>query len=102
MGGFADLDFKPHPNWDGIQALAFFPNGYGVSVIKSDHSYGGPSGLYELAVLEGDADKSSLTYDTPVTSDVEGHLTPEMVSDLMAQVQALPPALSPQSEDLKS
>lgn len=46
---FDDLKFEPHANWNGVQAVAFFPNGYVASVIRADHSYGGPQGLYELA-----------------------------------------------------
>jgi hypothetical protein len=51
---FSELDFQPHPNpnWDGVQAKHFFGNGYGVSVIRSSHSYGGSDGLYELAVVK--------------------------------------------------
>jgi hypothetical protein len=34
---------------------------------------------------------SELVYDTPVTNDVEGHLTPDDVTRLMKEVEALPP-----------
>lgn len=91
---FADLKFNDrggkHPM--GKQARHFFPNGYGVSVICGPGSYGGPQGLYELAVLKGAADRSDLCYDTPVTDDVEGYLSPEDVSRLMGEVAALPNA----------
>jgi hypothetical protein len=93
---FADLQFNDrggaHPM--GEQAKFFFPNGYGVSVIRGQHSYGGLQGLYELAVLMGDADDFELTYDTPITDDVEGHLSPDDVSRLMAEVAALSAAKS--------
>ncbi len=89
MTTFDDLKFETHPNWpDGVQAKTKFTNGYGASVIKSIHSYGGPSGLYELAVLKGDEDE--LCYDTPITDDVMGYLTPERVTELLAQIEALP------------
>jgi hypothetical protein len=94
MAAFGDLKFESHKNHGaGVQAVAFFPNGYGVSVIQSPSSYGGNDGLYELAVLSGGADEYELTYDTPVTSDVEGWLTPDRVAELMAQVEALPARL---------
>ncbi len=87
---FDDLQFKPHPNHGvGVQATAFFPNGYGVSVIKSQYSYGGDAGLHEAAVFAGDADDHSLTYETTVTSDVEGHLTPDDVTTFVQAVEAL-------------
>ena len=85
---FNDLLFKAHPRHpNGIHARLTFPNGYGVSVIRSPYSYGGRQGLYELAVLGADG---QLTYETPVTDDVLGNLTVEEVTDAMAQVAALP------------
>jgi hypothetical protein len=71
---------------DGVSARMMFENGYGVSVVRHSFSYGGKSGLYELAVLD---DKGDLTYDTPVTNDVIGYLTPEGVTETMALVQSL-------------
>ena len=102
MSAFADLQFETHAaHGSGTRAVKFFPNGYGVSVICTPYSYGGDDGLYELAVLKGDADAGyALTYDTPVTSDVEGHLTPDDVSRLMAEVAALAsPTLPAQQTD---
>lgn len=88
---FDDLDFKPRsgPRM-GIQATAFFENGYGVSVIQGPYTYGGDEGKYELAVFKGPEGDHSLCYDTPVTSDVEGYLEPEDVTRLIAEVEALP------------
>jgi hypothetical protein len=85
---FDDLQFGPHPNefMGGVRATHTFPNGYGVSVICGHGSYGGDEGLYELAVTHG----GRITYDTLVTDDVVGHLTPERVTELLAQVEALP------------
>lgn len=91
MACFADLMFKGHRNHpDGTQATTFWPNGRGVSVIKSRYSYGGDAGLYELAVLRGTAAAYDLDYTTPITSDVEGHLTHDDVTRLMGEVAALP------------
>lgn len=86
---FSDLQFNPHPNWEGVQAKHFFPNGYGVSVIQSPNSYGGDDGLYELAVLKGDETNSKITYDTPITRDVIGYLTEDEVTELLTQVSSL-------------
>lgn len=66
----------------------FYDNGYGVSVI--DHGYGRENGLYELVVLRGNARKSSICYDTPITDDVLGYLAWDEVTDLREQVKALP------------
>jgi len=35
--------------------------------------------------------ESQLVYDTPITNDVMGYLTPDNITDVMAQVEALPP-----------
>jgi hypothetical protein len=75
-------------NW-GVQHLAFFPNGYGVSIIQSTYSYGGSSGLWEMAILKGNEDEWDLTYDTPITSDVLGHLSESEVNEYVDQVIAL-------------
>ena len=40
------LTFKKIKNQDGIQAIAEFKNGFSASVIKSDFSHGGKSGLF--------------------------------------------------------
>ena len=78
--------FEPNKNGFGIHAIEQFQNGYGVSVIKSQYSYGGEKGLYELAVLKMNGE---MTYNTPITDDVAGWLAPEMVTGLMKQVQEL-------------
>lgn len=93
MTSFATLEFKKHPNYTdkgAIQAQLFFSNGYGASVIRGRRSYGGREELYELAVLKGNEDKSSLCYTTPITSDVRGYLSEEDVTKLLQEVEALP------------
>ena len=75
------------PRTGGIQYRFKMPNGRGASVIRHAFSYGGDEGLWELAVLAPDG---SLDYSTPITSDVEGRLTEDEVSDLLAQVAGLP------------
>jgi hypothetical protein len=84
---FKDLEFiELDSHMNGVSAHMMFENGYGVSVVSHSFSYGGKSGLYELAVLDVDGE---LTYDTPVTGDVIGYLTPEEVTKTMALVQKL-------------
>lgn len=86
---FDDLKFNPRDSIGGVHALAFFDNGYGVSVVRGFGTYGGESGLYELAVLKGDSSTWDLCYDTEVTSDVEGYLTESAVTRLIGQVETL-------------
>ncbi len=87
MKTFEDLVFNPHPNhMGGVQALIQFENGYGASVVCTPYTYGGRNGLYELAVL----DKGGhITYDTPITNDVIGHLEKNEVTDILKQIQSL-------------
>jgi len=87
MKTFKDLEFiELDPHMNGVAARIMFENGYGVSVVRHSFSYGGNSGLYELAVLDADGE---ITYDTDVTDNVIGHLTPEGVTEKMAFVQVL-------------
>lgn len=95
MKKFEDLQHEDH-HWGGTQAKMFFPNGYGVSVIRAGSggfmsgSYGAEDGLYELAVIKGSAENWKITYSTDITDDVVGSLTESDVSDIMVKVQELP------------
>ena len=68
---------------NGVQHVYAFPNGYGASVIKHDYSYGGKSGLWELAVLN----EGELDYSTEITEDVIGHLAWEQVEKLLENIK---------------
>jgi hypothetical protein len=86
MKQFNDLQFKTHPQLSGVVSRITFDNGYGASVVKHEHSYGGDKGLYELAVLGKDG---QITYDTPITNDVIGYLRDIDVTDVMEKIQQL-------------
>lgn len=73
-------------NSGDVTARGQFSNGYGYSVIRNSFSYGGRSGLFELAVLDS---YGELTYSTPITGDVLGYLTPEEVGQALRQIAAL-------------
>ena len=52
--------------------IYYFENGYGASVACHEGSYGGPDGLYEMALLKGD----NLHYEeSGIWQDVIGYLT---------------------------
>jgi len=87
MKQFKDIEFKPNPMGAdfGIVSRTQFDNGYEASVVKSQYTYGGDKGLYELAVFKD----GEICYDTPVTDDVIGYLRPEDVTDVMAKIQQL-------------
>ena len=63
----------------------FYENGYGVSIISSEFSYG-----LELAVLRGNKENAEICYDTPITDDVCGHLNSETLAAIIKDVKALP------------
>jgi hypothetical protein len=89
MKKFEDLKFKKiegNPFQTGVKSRMMFENGFGVSVVSHTYSYGGKDGLFEVAVLDEDGD---LTYNTPVTNDVVGYLTPDEVTEIMEEVQKL-------------
>ena len=75
---------------DGIQHIYRFENSrFSASVVKTPTSYGGESGLWELAVqLNG-----KITYNAPIASnnphDVIGWLTDDDVQAILSQIDAL-------------
>jgi hypothetical protein len=72
---------------NGVQVLFKFPNGYGASMVRSDYTYGGSEGLWEIAIMfEGD-----IVYDTPIASDVIGYLDNTAADRVLKNVEALPP-----------
>jgi len=83
---FEDIDFERNEDLDGVVGRIMFDNGFGASIVRHIMSYGGKLGLYELAILDKEGD---LTYDTPVTNDVIGYLTPEEVTNYLIKIQEL-------------
>jgi hypothetical protein len=86
MKTFNDLEFKQDIQRGLNAARIMFDNGYGASVVVGPYTYGGEDGLYELAVLDSNG---KLTYETPITNDVEGYLTEDDVTKLLEQIQSL-------------
>lgn len=71
---------------DGEQLEVTFPNGRGASVVRHSGSYGGRSGLWELAVLDRGG---QLDFTTPIGSDVHGWLNEAEVVALLVRIAAL-------------
>lgn len=75
---------------DGTEHYEFhFKNGYGASVIRGPYSYGGPQGLYELAVLKKRRDYWEINYRTQITSDVLGWLTAHTVTKYLEEISRI-------------
>lgn len=86
--------FEPENEWndyfDGTEHYQFhFPNNYGASVIRGPHSYGGPQGLFELAVLRKRRKYWEITYKTPITNDVLGNLKHDDVVKALEEISKL-------------
>jgi hypothetical protein len=87
---YEPMDARPLES-GAVQKLYKFANNYGASVVKGEHTYGGDEGLWELAVIVFDTNGDfNLCYTTPITTDVEGHLTDDAVEELLAKIDALP------------
>lgn len=97
MKSFKDIEFKPHPVAEGLHGLLFFPNGYGISVVRfkmpySDRGYASYTSNekeWEVAVLVGDEKEWEIAYNTHITDDVIGNQTEGEVEYIMFQIQEL-------------
>lgn len=77
---------------NGTQEIHRFDNGYGASKVMHDFSYGGERNLWEIAVIKftGDGEWDwHITYDTPITDDVLGHLTYTEAQAVLQQIKEL-------------
>jgi hypothetical protein len=83
---FQELNFQSHPMGIGNQCIVQFSNGYGASIVQGPHTYGGPKGLYEMAVFGKDG---QISYNTPITDDVIGYLSEEDVEKTLTDIKNL-------------
>jgi hypothetical protein len=82
----ADLKFEKG-GLDIERARVMFPNGYGASVIQGPMAFWNwCPGLFELAVLDA---AGELSYDTPITGDVERGDVDD-INAMLAAIEALP------------
>lgn len=90
-GIYEKYEVKRHKLYDGIGYIFRFPNNYGASVVKHHGSYGSYAELWELAVIEfaPDSEEWHITYDTDITSDVEGYLSDFNVRELLGKIKDL-------------
>jgi len=86
MYKFSDINFVKYTDPEGIKGRINFKNGYTASVVKTESSYGGSEGLYELAILKD----NHMCYTTPITNDVLGYLSEEEVTNILNQIDNLP------------
>jgi hypothetical protein len=92
---FNDLKWEQHPLYAeglGILARVVCPNGYRASIVRTPHSYGGTSGLYELRIMGPNEQET----DVP---EVRGWLTPARVSHQLITLWNLPPATTTNNQE---
>jgi hypothetical protein len=86
--GYPVTTFTANMPFAGSEQYIFtFDNGYGASVVRGAHTYGGSSGLWEVAVLNCNG---NIDYSTPITDDVLGWQNDEGVAEVLASIAALP------------
>lgn len=98
------VEEKPHLIAPGIHRIYRFENGYGASVVRfqmplgvsvggiSYGSYTNSEDEWEVAVIQYKGDKWEISYKTPITDDVIGHVHESELDDLLDRIAALPSA----------
>jgi hypothetical protein len=66
-----------------------FDNGYGLSIVRHDMSYGGKMGLFEIMLIRN-GEPYSLPPITQEEDTVNGFLTQSAVEELISTVEELP------------
>jgi hypothetical protein len=71
---------------NGYQREMHFENGYGLSIVSHEFSYGGKDGLFEIALL--DSETREIIYNPDLGfDDVRGHLDFHEVLDIIEEVK---------------
>ena len=81
---FKDIKFNSQDLPQGIQALLKF-GAYELSIVKSDFSYGGKQGLYEIAVFKGNG-QVELPGITEQGDTVKGFLSEDEVEGIIKKM----------------
>ena len=81
---FKDIKFNSQYLPQGIQALLKF-GAYELSIVKSDFSYGGKQGLYEIAVFKGNG-QVELPGITEQGDTVKGFLSEDEVEGIIKKM----------------
>lgn len=73
----------------GYQKVVEFDNGYGLSIVSHEHSYGGNEGLFEIALLDMDKD-GEIIYDPELGfADVVGFLDFSEVAAIIERISSV-------------
>ena len=82
---FEDIPFKETEMPKGIQSILKFGKDYELSIVTSDFSYGGKSGLYEIVVFKGDG-QVNMPGITEDHDTVKGYLTEDNVMGIIKKM----------------
>ena len=82
---FKDLVFNKASHTK--QAIVWFDNGYGASIVTSELIMGARNGHYELAVL--DKETNNILYNTEITDNVLNFLNKDEVSKVLVRIKNL-------------
>jgi len=80
-----DFEMKPTEIPNGVQAILKFGDAYELSIIRSDFSYGGSKGLYEIGVFK-DGVMIEMPGITQEGDSVKGFLTEEDVNSIIKKM----------------
>ena len=86
---FKDLEFLPHILNSGVHAVLQFDNGYTASVICDTSFYSNGIDTYEIACVKDG--HCIYPNGTSFEDDVCGYRTEEEITELMKEIQDLPP-----------
>lgn len=68
------------------RARVYFKNGYQISVIRGSYSYGGPSGLFEIAIMNSKGEFVRYFYNDDDADDVLGWQSEQDVIEYIKKV----------------
>lgn len=90
FGGYTPDDEFINPHCRDEVCIFHFENGYGANLSRGPYTYGGPQGLWELAVTRKTPDGWDLCFNTPITKDVIGWLDELGVVKVLERIEKLP------------
>jgi len=97
MKRFKDLEFKPHPNGEGIISRLNFDNGFLLSVIAGGIAYSTPRednvdpdffSTFEVAVFNPNGDFTREFFPEDHSDDVMGWQDREEINILISKIQS--------------
>jgi len=85
---FEDVEMIPTDIPNGVQAMLKFGDDYKLSIVKSDFSYGGNKGLYEIGVFKSHT-MVELPGITQPGDTIKGFLSSEEVNGIITKMKTI-------------